>query len=308
MNPSIGQRIKQLRLQKGWSQETLASKLHVSNRTISNWEQGKRSIHPEQLEAIASVFSLDVSSLFRLSPSSTGRLKAITIQSFSAHIRLRRWFMVTFTIQLGMSLIPFPDPVSVALVSLFAWLTFVGFGVASWFKWKAAQHTTWLIPYTVEVQFKTNITLKERKTSYWRFIAQWVYIGILFFLLHSVWFTILQANQEFGLLTFFALTSILSIIVYLVILWSWIQRGVLSDVLSHNQYKNFLSLRWIRFWTVTQWTMMTIFTVFSLGWSLLSFDGVIVMILVLSSLAMLLYLSHIDHQLSRFYRTYLMVD
>ena len=35
---TIGRRIAELRDARGWSQEELAERLHVSRQTVSNWE------------------------------------------------------------------------------------------------------------------------------------------------------------------------------------------------------------------------------------------------------------------------------
>ena len=38
MNPTLGTKIKQLRLQKGVTQEAMAKALHISCQTVSKWE------------------------------------------------------------------------------------------------------------------------------------------------------------------------------------------------------------------------------------------------------------------------------
>lgn len=40
MNVELGNKIKQLRLQKGITQDTLAKALHISYQTVSKWENG----------------------------------------------------------------------------------------------------------------------------------------------------------------------------------------------------------------------------------------------------------------------------
>ena len=40
MNVELGNKIKQLRLQKGLTQDTLAKALHISYHTVSKWENG----------------------------------------------------------------------------------------------------------------------------------------------------------------------------------------------------------------------------------------------------------------------------
>ena len=53
-------RLKELRISKGWSQDVLADKLQITRSAIGNYEQGKRIPEYEQLEAIADLFNVDM--------------------------------------------------------------------------------------------------------------------------------------------------------------------------------------------------------------------------------------------------------
>ncbi len=54
----FGERLKTLRTDRNFSQQTLAEKLSVNQRTISNWEQGTRRPDYELLVAIAEFFDV----------------------------------------------------------------------------------------------------------------------------------------------------------------------------------------------------------------------------------------------------------
>lgn len=56
--------LKQLRAQKGWSQETLAEKSKISVRTIQRIENGKRA-NLETLKGIANALDVEVNTLTR---------------------------------------------------------------------------------------------------------------------------------------------------------------------------------------------------------------------------------------------------
>ena len=56
--------LKQLRVQKGWSQETLAEKSKISVRTIQRIENGKRA-NLETLKGIANALDVEVNTLTR---------------------------------------------------------------------------------------------------------------------------------------------------------------------------------------------------------------------------------------------------
>jgi len=63
MRTRIGARIKELRSEKGISQERLAELLDVSRPTISQMESGERKISAEELDALAEIFNISADSL-----------------------------------------------------------------------------------------------------------------------------------------------------------------------------------------------------------------------------------------------------
>lgn len=59
----LGENIKTLRKQKGYSQETFAEQLNVVRQTVSKWEKGYSVPDATMLEKIASILEMDVSVL-----------------------------------------------------------------------------------------------------------------------------------------------------------------------------------------------------------------------------------------------------
>lgn len=53
---NIGKRIQELRISNKLSQEELAKKLNISNKTVSSWECNRTEPTFEQVEAMCSVF------------------------------------------------------------------------------------------------------------------------------------------------------------------------------------------------------------------------------------------------------------
>lgn len=51
-------RLKQLRTERGWNQETAAGKLFVSSHTLSRWERGLRLPSCEGLALICDLFGV----------------------------------------------------------------------------------------------------------------------------------------------------------------------------------------------------------------------------------------------------------
>ena len=59
----LGENLKTLRKQKGYSQETLAEQLNVVWQTVSKWEKGYSVPDAEMLERIANIFEVPVTAL-----------------------------------------------------------------------------------------------------------------------------------------------------------------------------------------------------------------------------------------------------
>lgn len=59
----LGNNIKKLRKQKGYSQETLAEQLHIVRQTVSKWEKGTSVPDAVMLNLIAELFEVSVSQL-----------------------------------------------------------------------------------------------------------------------------------------------------------------------------------------------------------------------------------------------------
>ncbi len=58
MEKSIGERLKECRIKRQWSQQELAELLHVTRQAVSNWERNKTLPDVYMVKEIASVFDL----------------------------------------------------------------------------------------------------------------------------------------------------------------------------------------------------------------------------------------------------------
>lgn len=59
----LNQNIKNLRKQKGYTQETLAQKLNIVRQTVSKWEKGYSVPDAVMLEKLAELFEVSVGEL-----------------------------------------------------------------------------------------------------------------------------------------------------------------------------------------------------------------------------------------------------
>jgi len=61
---NIAVNLKQLRTDKGWTQQDMADRLFVTRQAVSNWENGKTEPDADTLIKIADVLDVDVSNIF----------------------------------------------------------------------------------------------------------------------------------------------------------------------------------------------------------------------------------------------------
>jgi len=62
----FGERVKKLRLEKNWSQETLAEKTGFHRTYIGMIERGERNLSLKNIETFANTFEMKVSELLEL--------------------------------------------------------------------------------------------------------------------------------------------------------------------------------------------------------------------------------------------------
>lgn len=61
----FGRRLRELRLEKGWSQETLANLAEIDRTYIPGIESGKRNVSIVVVEKLSSVFKMEISDLLK---------------------------------------------------------------------------------------------------------------------------------------------------------------------------------------------------------------------------------------------------
>lgn len=62
----LNERIRILRMERGWSQVDLAQKLHVTKQSVSNWENDNIQPSIEMLRKLSQVFSVSADYLLGL--------------------------------------------------------------------------------------------------------------------------------------------------------------------------------------------------------------------------------------------------
>lgn len=69
-----GEKIRALRKKKGWTQEYLGTLVHMSDKTISSWENGRSSPDEESIKLLCSAFDVSVNVLTEMEPSESEKI------------------------------------------------------------------------------------------------------------------------------------------------------------------------------------------------------------------------------------------
>lgn len=105
---SLGEKLLQLRKQKGLSQEQLGEQIEVTRQTISNWELGETSPNLEQLKRLSRLFQVSIDELLGNEMgeilikkiSNTEKLAGMTIKSLKIIGRIVLIYLVFLTIMM----------------------------------------------------------------------------------------------------------------------------------------------------------------------------------------------------------------
>ena len=84
----FGDKLKALRIEKGWTQQQLASRMELVNATISAYEQGAKYPSVEVLIKICETFNVSADYLLGLSDSVELKMSALTDEQMQIIMRL----------------------------------------------------------------------------------------------------------------------------------------------------------------------------------------------------------------------------
>lgn len=66
---SVGDRIRKLRKERGWTQADLAKKVNKSAQVVSNWERGYSSLAHEDITNLVKVFNVPADEIIETEPT-----------------------------------------------------------------------------------------------------------------------------------------------------------------------------------------------------------------------------------------------
>lgn len=86
---NLGSKIKELRLKKGCTQETLANALGITSQAVSRWESGESYPGVDMIPIIANYFKITIDELFGYQNNRDTMIKSIISKVNSFHIKAR---------------------------------------------------------------------------------------------------------------------------------------------------------------------------------------------------------------------------
>ena len=88
---TLGDNIRTLRTNKGWTQVYLADRLQITAPFLAQIESGKRGVSLDLIESVAELFDVPIASLFLESYSVTDkkkeRIRTVTLQAIEKQLR-----------------------------------------------------------------------------------------------------------------------------------------------------------------------------------------------------------------------------
>lgn len=104
----LGEKILQLRKEKGLSQEQLGEQMNVTRQTISNWELGETSPSPNQLKQLSQTFHISIDELLDNEIRNVLEVKMSNTEKLAGMIiKILKFLGIAFCIMLIVELIAF---------------------------------------------------------------------------------------------------------------------------------------------------------------------------------------------------------
>lgn len=100
---TVGEKIKELRKSKGYSQELIAEKIAVSRQTVSKWENDLSSPSTNNLINLANLLEVDMNVITDQSPLNTDKENAITKNRNKLYLLGATLCFFAFLISIGYS-------------------------------------------------------------------------------------------------------------------------------------------------------------------------------------------------------------
>jgi transcriptional regulator with XRE-family HTH domain len=303
---TLGDRLKKLRLQRGWSQQQLANKVFVSNRTISSWEQNKRDISYEQLTLIAKAFDINVQHFYVEQPiPQTGQVASITLRSFKTLPNLLILFYVATCLQYGLLLIPFSNPLHITLLSLFGWIGIASMMGSHWLREQKKSTQTWLFPMHQHIVYETSRSNASHRTMNWFFTSGLIVFLLPLFLYYGSWFVMLQRLETEGtLITLLSILFLVLLIAHCILILRSLVNQPFAKRLDVHSFNRNSGLRLLRAWVWGHLGVIIILVIFSLNWPYALLPIELVILRLVNEAFLLLYIPSFYGRILGYYALY----
>lgn len=187
MNKTIGEKIKQLRIEAKLSQEKLAKDLYFSNRTISNWENNLRDVSIGNLTKIATYFNVPITFFTEEQGFSkfNGDSKKVFQEIKSKRIAIKNldfyFLMGALGVNIILTFIPFANRLNVTVFIMFLWTAYLIQTIVRYSNLDRSRIKIFLVPLGVDVFYQSTFSDQSRKQ--YRRMNLLYYVTLLFFAL-----------------------------------------------------------------------------------------------------------------------------
>ena len=110
---TVGERLKEARKKKGYTQKALAEKLGLSQQNIAEWERGKRNPKMTTLQKISEALEIPVSDLYKdtwgYKPNTPGHDYSYLIGAWEVEKRLPPGYRLQYNDEDAMLWLVYPD-------------------------------------------------------------------------------------------------------------------------------------------------------------------------------------------------------
>jgi transcriptional regulator with XRE-family HTH domain len=240
MNKTIGEKIKQLRLEMKLSQEALAKDLYFSNRTISNWENNLREVSIGNLTKIATYFNVPITffteqqGILPVNGDSKKVFQEIKSKIIAIKNRDFYFLMSALGANVLLTFIPFANRLNVTVFIMFLWTAYLIQTIVRYSNLDRSRIKIFLVPLGIEVFYQSTFSDQNRKQ--YRRVNLLYYVTLLFFALiyYAGNFTMInQVDENIVFTSLVVIFTLLATFLHVIAILQTLMQGIPSARLPY---------------------------------------------------------------------------
>jgi transcriptional regulator with XRE-family HTH domain len=303
-----GDKLKRLRMERGFKQEEIAQALYFSNRTISNWENNLRTISAENLKKIADFFQVPISYFYQDTDA------VMPDQRVYQHIRLKQISLndAYFFILLGLmifqvTLIFFPigPRLNWVVIQLLFWLGFILVSYLRYTHLDRQRTKDYVLPLEQKAQYFTSLNKQQRHRIFITMVGTYGGLLLSTFVFYAGVYTLFNLFEESPiLLAFIVLYAVLMIVGHIIGFLVVLRRGIPQEKLDYDKHTYDFGMYLHRAFVTLHYVAIIAFFMLMSGLPLGDEHLDLVWLVILVGLFKVIYLRQFLDRVSRFFASY----